>query len=71
MLELKDKNPIDKMVKEKKLKKYIKVKCHKCGNEMIIYSKISTQVNCTKCSEIIAVPTGGKSSVKAEILELI
>lgn len=50
---------------------FLKVRCHSCGNEQVIYGKASTEVVCTKCSETIAIPTGGKSSVKAEILEIL
>ena len=50
---------------------FIKVKCHSCGQEATIFGKASTEVKCSKCSEVIAIPTGGKAAVKAEILELI
>jgi len=52
-------------------KKFIKVKCHECGEEAVIFSRAATEIKCIKCSEVIAVPTGGKTSVKAEILELV
>jgi len=53
-------------------KKWVKVKCHACGNEQVIFGRASTEVECTndKCKEILAVPTGGKAAIKAEILEL-
>ncbi|NCC71629.1 30S ribosomal protein S27e [bacterium] len=61
------------METENKSKKFIKVKCHACGNEMKISARTSTIIKCTnpKCDEIIGLPTGGKTSVKAEILELL
>lgn len=52
-------------------KKWVKVKCHKCGNEQIIFGRASTEVKCTKCSEVLAVPRSGKAAIKAEIIELI
>jgi small subunit ribosomal protein S27e len=52
-------------------KSWIKVKCHECGNEQIIFSRVSMEVPCTKCSATLAVPTGGKSAIKAEIVELL
>ena len=52
-------------------KNFIKVKCHECGNEQTIFSRAATEIKCTKCSTVIAVPTGGKTFVKAEILELV
>lgn len=50
---------------------WIKTKCHECGNEQTIFAKVSTVVKCNKCSAELAVPTGGKAAVKAEILELV
>lgn len=52
-------------------KKYVKVKCHACGNEQVIFGRAATEVKCTKCNEVLAVPTGGKAAIKAEIIELI
>ena len=51
--------------------KFIKVRCSKCKNEQIIFGKISTQVNCLVCNKRLADPTGGKSKVKARILEVL
>ncbi|MCA9495385.1 MAG: 30S ribosomal protein S27e [Nanoarchaeota archaeon] len=52
---------------------FIKVKCHECGHEQIIYGRAVTKVECQspKCKAVLAIPTGGKAAVKAEILELI
>ena len=52
-------------------KSWIKVKCHECGNEQVIFGRAATEVTCSSCGAVIAIPTGGKASVKAEILELI
>ena len=52
-------------------KRFIKIKCHECGNEQIIFSRAATEIKCLKCSVVVAVPTGGKTSVRAEILELV
>ena len=53
-------------------KKWVKVKCHACGNEQVIYGRAATEVKCTgkDCNEVLAVPTGGKAAIKAEIIEL-
>ncbi|MEO2154898.1 MAG: 30S ribosomal protein S27e [Nanoarchaeota archaeon] len=49
-----------------------KVKCKKCENVQIVYSKPSTEVKCLKCKEIIIVPTGGKGeTVNCEVIEVI
>ncbi|MFW5704312.1 MAG: 30S ribosomal protein S27e [Nanoarchaeota archaeon] len=58
------------MVKEYK-NKWIKVKCHKCQNEQIMFGHAATEVKCLKCNEVLAVPTGGKAAIKAEILEIL
>lgn len=50
---------------------FIKVKCHECGNEQTIFGRASTEVKCTKCGVVIAIPRGGKAAIKAEILELL
>jgi len=51
--------------------KFIKVRCPKCKNEQIIFGKVNSQVNCLVCSKKIAEPTGGKTKVKARILEVL
>lgn len=50
---------------------FLKVKCHECGSEQTIFGMAATEIKCLKCNEVIAVPTGGKAAVKAEILELL
>lgn len=56
-------------------KKYVKVKCHACGNEQVIFGRAATEIKCTgkkgTCGEVLAQPTGGKAAIKAEILELM
>lgn len=54
-------------------KSFVKVRCHACGNEQVIFGRAATEVKCTKkgCDEVLAVPTGGKAAIKAEILELM
>jgi small subunit ribosomal protein S27e len=51
--------------------KFIKVRCSKCKNEQIIFGKTSTKVKCLVCGKTLAVPTGGKSSIKSRILEVL
>ncbi len=50
---------------------FVKIKCHECGHEMTIFGKSATEIKCTKCNEVVSVPRGGKSAIKAEILELL
>lgn len=71
MQELKDKNLTGKKMAEVKKSGFIKVKCHECGSEQTIFGKAAIEVKCNKCSEIIAIPRGGKAAIKAEILEIL
>lgn len=50
--------------------KFIKVRC-KCKNEQIIFGKCSTQVDCLVCSKPLALPSGGKSKIEAEVIEIL
>ena len=47
---------------------FLKVKCE-CGNEQVIFGKLSSEVKCTKCDAVIGQPTGGKAAISAEIVE--
>lgn len=51
--------------------RFIKVKCSGCKNEQIIFGKCATEVKCLVCSNVLSAPTGGKSRVKAKILEVL
>ena len=51
--------------------KFIKVRCPKCKNEQIVFGKASTEVKCLVCDKVLSDPTGGKSKVKARILEVL
>ncbi len=51
--------------------KFIKVRCTKCKNEQVIFGKCTTRVDCLVCNEPLAVPTGGKSNIKAQVLEVL
>lgn len=51
--------------------KFVKVRCLKCKNEQIIFGKSDTKVKCLVCQKTLCEPTGGKSRVKAQILEIL
>jgi small subunit ribosomal protein S27e len=51
--------------------RFVKVRCPKCKNEQIIFGKTSTVINCLVCGKSVAEPSGGKSRVKARILEVL
>ena len=51
--------------------KFIKIRCPKCKNEQIMFGKAASRVVCLVCGKVLAEPTGGKSKVKARILEVL
>ena len=51
--------------------KFVKIRCPKCKNEQIMFGKASTIVKCLVCSKVLAEPMGGKSKVKARVLEVL
>ncbi|MFC1697854.1 30S ribosomal protein S27e [Nanoarchaeota archaeon] len=51
--------------------KFIKLRCPKCKNEQITFGKSATKVKCLVCDKVLIEPTGGKSKVKARILEVL
>jgi small subunit ribosomal protein S27e len=51
--------------------KFIKIRCPKCKNEQITFGKTATKVDCLVCGKTLAEPTGGKSRVKARVLEVL
>ena len=48
--------------------KFLRVKCPDCGNEQIVFSNATSTVKCNICSAILAEPTGGKTTIKGEIV---
>ena len=50
---------------------FIKVKCPECGNEQIIFSHSTTNVNCKICNAKLAYTTGGKIRVQGEVVDTI
>lgn len=58
------------MIKEPS-SKFIKIRCPKCKNEQIIFGKAAMKINCLVCGKLLAEPTGGKTKVKARVLEVL
>jgi len=54
-----------------KKSKFIKVKCPDCENNQIIFDHASTVVKCQVCGRTLSEPTGGRSSIKAEVVEVL
>ena len=51
--------------------KFIKLRCPKCKNEQIVFGKSASKVKCLVCNKTLAEPTGGKTRVKARVLEVL
>ena len=51
--------------------KFVKVRCSKCKNEQIIFSKAASNVKCLVCDETLAKSTGGKAHIDARVLEIL
>ncbi len=58
------------MIVRQPVSKFIKVRC-KCKNEQIIFGKAAMPIKCLVCGKVIATPTGGKTRIKARILEVL
>ena len=59
------------MAEEKTKSKFVRVRCPKCNNEQVIFGKASTQIKCVICDKVLAEPSGGKSKIRAQILEVL
>ena len=46
--------------------RFLKVKCKKCKNELVIFEKAASVVKCLVCGEALAEPTGGKARIMGE-----
>jgi len=51
--------------------KFIKVRCPNCKNEQVVFGKAASDVKCLVCGRMIAKSTGGKTAVRARILEVL
>lgn len=51
--------------------KFLKLRCNKCKNEQITFGKVSNVVKCLVCGEVLAEPSGGKTTVIARVLEVL
>ena len=51
--------------------KFIKIRCPKCKNEQITFGKSASKVDCLVCSKSLVEPSGGKSKIKARVLEVL
>jgi len=49
--------------------KFLRVKCHGCGNEQTIFSAAATKVKCLACGTIMAEPKASRAEIKAKVLK--
>lgn len=50
---------------------FLKVKCKKCKNEQIIFSKPAVQVKCLVCGAVFAKPRGGKADFNTDAVQVL
>jgi small subunit ribosomal protein S27e len=50
--------------------KFLRVKCSECGNEQVVFGNASTSVRCHVCDGILAEPTGGRTKIRGEIVDV-
>ncbi len=53
---------------EKKVGKFIKVKCTDCGNDQVTFSKPASQVTCQVCGATLVKSRGGLGKIVGEYL---
>jgi len=51
--------------------RFIKVRCPKCKNEQIIFGNATVEVKCLICETPLTESTGGKSKIKAKVIEVL
>lgn len=52
--------------------KFLKVRCNKCKNDQFIFGKSATKnIKCLICGNILAHSTGGKTKLRAKVLEVL
>ncbi|RLI36362.1 30S ribosomal protein S27e [Candidatus Bathyarchaeota archaeon] len=50
--------------------RFLRVKCFDCGNEQSVFSNVATIVKCNVCDAVLAEPTGGRSRISGEIINV-
>lgn len=50
---------------------FLKLKCDKCRNEQIVFSKASTIVKCLVCGAVLLEPSGGNAAIKSKVVETL
>lgn len=50
--------------------RFLRVRCPDCGNEQVVFGNASMLVRCNVCDGVLAEPTGGKTRIRGEILDV-
>jgi len=50
---------------------FIRIKCGNCGNEQIAFDHSSRELLCKVCGDTLIKPSGGKSEVRGEVIEIL
>jgi small subunit ribosomal protein S27e len=50
---------------------FLTVRCPKCSNEQTVFERCSTIIRCNVCDEVLAEPSGGKASLKGEVIQIL
>ena len=58
------------MDKKESKSKFFLVKCQ-CGNEQVVFSNVTKEVECLICKKKLAEPTGGKSLIFGKIIKSV
>jgi len=51
--------------------RFLKIKCHDCPNEQIVFERAATIVTCQVCGAVVCEPTGGIAIIKGEIVGVV
>jgi len=51
--------------------RFLRVKCHQCGNEQLVFSHATNRVHCNVCGALLAEPKGGRADIKGEIVAVL
>ncbi|HDJ21660.1 MAG TPA: 30S ribosomal protein S27e [Candidatus Bathyarchaeota archaeon] len=51
--------------------RFLRVRCHSCESEQVVFSHSSTRVQCNTCGETLVEPRGGKAKINASIIAIL
>jgi small subunit ribosomal protein S27e len=63
-------NEWEKLIPKPK-SKFLRVRCPDCGNEQVVFDSTTSTVHCNICKATLAEPSGGKASIKGEIVAIL